>query len=103
LRDSPVNFQISAPVQPGNSGGPLLDQFGDVIGIVVSKLDAVKISGLTGDIPQNVNFAIKASEVVQFLSRNAVTPIIGKAKEPLKTEAIASRAQSIATQLVCTL
>ena len=51
-------LQITAPVQPGNSGGPLLDQSGNVIGVVVSKLDTLKIARATGDIPQNVNFAI---------------------------------------------
>jgi S1-C subfamily serine protease len=101
LRDNPVNFQISAPVQPGNSGGPLFDQYGNVIGIVVSKLDAAKVSGLTGDIPQNVNFAIKVDGAIKFLQQNGVSPVIGSVKEPLRNEEIAFRAKSIALQLVC--
>lgn len=56
-------LQISAPVQPGNSGGPLLDVSGNVIGVVVGKLDALKVAGATGDIPQNVNFAVNPSLV----------------------------------------
>jgi S1-C subfamily serine protease len=52
-------LQISAPVQPGNSGGPVLDRNGNIVGIVVSKLDAIKTAIATQDIPQNVNFAIK--------------------------------------------
>ncbi|MDQ2802512.1 MAG: serine protease [Pseudomonadota bacterium] len=68
LRDNPRNFQISAPVQPGSSGGPLLDMQGHVIGVVVSKLNAARVEELTGgDIPQNVNFAVKGAEVVAFL------------------------------------
>jgi S1-C subfamily serine protease len=59
LLDNRRNLQISAPIQPGNSGGPLLDQFGNVIGVVVAKLDAAKAASIIGDIPQNVNFAIK--------------------------------------------
>lgn len=71
LRDNPLHFQISAPVQPGNSGGPLLDAQGHVIGVVVSKLNAAKIAQMTGgDIPQNVNFAIKAPEATNFLASN---------------------------------
>jgi serine protease Do len=101
LRDNPVNFQISAPVQPGNSGGPLFDQSGNVIGIVVSKLDAAKVSQLTGDIPQNVNFAIKSAEVVRFLRGNGINPIVGKESAPLKTETIASSGQSVTIQLIC--
>jgi S1-C subfamily serine protease len=74
LRDNPRQFQISAPVQPGNSGGPLLDGSGNVVGVVVSKLNAQRIARSTGDIPQNVNFAIKGTEAVDFLRRNGVQP-----------------------------
>ncbi|MCO6416362.1 serine protease [Siccirubricoccus sp. KC 17139] len=74
LRDNPRQFQISAPVQPGNSGGPLLDMQGHVVGVVVSKLNAQRIAQSTGDIPQNVNFAVKGHEAMDFLRRNGVEP-----------------------------
>lgn len=75
LRDNPTNLQISAPVQPGNSGGPLLDSQGHVVGVVVSKLNAVRIARMTGgDIPQNVNFAVKGTEALAFLRSNGVQP-----------------------------
>jgi S1-C subfamily serine protease len=74
LRDNPRQFQISAPVQPGNSGGPLLDRSGNVVGIVVSKLNAQRVARSTGDIPQNVNFAVKGTEALDFLRRNGVQP-----------------------------
>ena len=74
LRDDPKQFQISAPVQPGNSGGPLLDRGGNVVGVVVSKLNARTVARRTGDIPQNVNFAIKAAEALDFLRSNGVQP-----------------------------
>ena len=75
LRDNPANFQISAPVQPGNSGGPLLDSQANVIGVVVSKLNAARIAEMTGgDIPQNVNFAVKGTEALAFLRANGVQP-----------------------------
>ena len=74
LRDNPLHIQISAPVQQGNSGGPLLDAQGNVIGVVVSKLSAVRVAAVTGDIPQNVNFAIKGTEALAFLRANGVQP-----------------------------
>ena len=49
-------IQISASVQPGNSGGPLIGEDGSVVGVVVGKLNALKMATATGDIPQNVNF-----------------------------------------------
>jgi S1-C subfamily serine protease len=60
-------IQITAPVQPGNSGGPLVDEHGRVVGIVVAKLDAVEVARATGDIPQNVNFAIRGNLLTTFL------------------------------------
>lgn len=59
LQDDPRFFQISVPVQSGNSGGPLVNQRGEVVGIVTSKLDALQMAKATGDLPQNVNYAIK--------------------------------------------
>jgi len=53
-------IQITALVQPGNSGGPVLDSSGNAVGVVVSKLDAIAMAQATGDIPQNVNFAVSA-------------------------------------------
>jgi len=73
LRDNPLHFQISAPVQPGNSGGPLLDSQGHVAGVVVAKLNAARIAEMTGgDIPQNVNFAIKGTRALDFLRLRGV-------------------------------
>ena len=73
LRNNPANLQISAPVQPGNSGGPLLDLQGHVVGVVVSKLNAARIAEMTGgDIPQNVNFAVKGTEALAFLRQHRV-------------------------------
>lgn len=67
MRDDPNSFQFSAEVQKGNSGGPLIGPGGMVVGVVRSKLDAIKISEATSDLPQNVNFATKSSELIKFL------------------------------------
>ena len=66
IGDDPRAWQISVPVQPGNSGGPLLDEDGNVIGVVVSKL-GLKAAQATGDIPQNVNYAVKSTYALALL------------------------------------
>lgn len=72
LYDDTRLMQISVPVQPGNSGGPLVDLAGNVVGVITSKLDAVAVAEATGDIPQNINFAIKALVARSFLDANDV-------------------------------
>ena len=87
LRDNQQQFQISAPVQPGNSGGPLLDLAGNIVGVVTSKLNAQRVAQSTGDIPQNVNFAIKGTEAVDFLRRNGVNPQMADSTNTLRNAA----------------
>jgi S1-C subfamily serine protease len=60
LGDDPDMYQISVPVQSGNSGGPLLDEQGNVVGIVTAKLSAGAMYRATEDLTENVNFAIKS-------------------------------------------
>ena len=67
LQDDPRHWQISVPVQPGNSGGPLFDEAGNVVGVVLSKLDAIKVVKITGDLPQNVSYATKSIYALPLL------------------------------------
>ena len=67
LKDDPTFFQVSVPIQPGNSGGPLFNERGEVIGITTSSLSLLAIDAM-GAIPQNVNYAIKSSFVKNLLS-----------------------------------
>jgi S1-C subfamily serine protease len=61
MADDPRVFQISVPIQPGNSGGPLVDQRGNVIGITTAQLSSLRMLKSSGSVPQNVNYAIKIS------------------------------------------
>ena len=94
-------MQISAPVQPGNSGGPLFDRNGNVVGIVVAKLDALKVAAAIGDIPQNINFAIKASVATAFLDAQRVSHAEKADNPALSTPDIAERAKALTMQVVC--
>jgi S1-C subfamily serine protease len=78
--DDPRLFQISAAIQPGNSGGPLLRPDGTVVGIVVAKLDEIATANTTGSLPQNVNYALKSSFVLSFLE--ALPELSGKLLSP---------------------
>jgi serine protease Do len=80
LRDNAAQFQISAEVQPGNSGGPMLDMQGNVVGVVVSKLNAQRVAQMTGDLAQNVNFAVKGERAVDFLRRAGVQPTMAESR-----------------------
>ncbi|WP_217520187.1 S1C family serine protease [Roseicyclus elongatus] len=65
-------IMLSAPVQPGNSGGPLVSADGTVLGVIVSRLDDLAILDATGTIPQNMNFATSVTSLVRFLRENLV-------------------------------
>jgi len=66
------NIQIDAAVQPGSSGGPILDDKGNVVAVTVAKLDVEKIIEEYGVIPEDTNFGIKSNVVVNFLESNSV-------------------------------
>jgi S1-C subfamily serine protease len=101
LNDNTSMFQISAPVQPGNSGGPLIDQLGNVVGVVESKLDAIKVANITEDIAQNVNFAIKASVAINFLESHGLDPATEASKQRLEPAQIAELARQFSVRLSC--
>lgn len=93
--------QITAPVQPGNSGGPVLDSAGNLMGVVVSKLDAIKAAKITGDIPQNVNFAINANVLRSFLDANSVEYETANSDKAIASTAIAEKAKGFTVLVEC--
>jgi S1-C subfamily serine protease len=95
------HFQISAPVQPGNSGGPVLDRNGLVVAVVVAKLNAVLEANRIGDIPQNVNFAIKANVAMNFLDGTGLSYTRTDPNEPLDTPTIADMARGFTFLVEC--
>ena len=66
------NMQIDAALQPGNSGGPVIDFQGNVVGVAVAKLDLKVILERFKGLPENTNFAIKSSVLLNFLNSNGV-------------------------------
>ena len=94
-------LQISAPVQPGNSGGPLLDASGALVGVVAEKLNAIRVAKATGSIPENINFAIKTGALRDFLDNSVIRYQTSNATSELKTADIASAARSYTMLITC--
>jgi S1-C subfamily serine protease len=94
-------IQISAPVQPGNSGGPLLGENGSIVGVVVGKIDAVRVAKAIGDIPQNVNFAVSLGTLQSFLNANGVPYVIDDGKGTKSPADIAAEASRYTMLLEC--
>ena len=101
LRDSPAQMQISVPIQRGNSGGPVFDQAGNVIGVVVSKLDALKMAARLGDLPQNVNFAIRGEVMRTFLETNQVNFPVSRSSVKLENTDIAAQGAAVTVRVRC--
>ncbi|MGH6768610.1 MAG: S1C family serine protease [Xanthobacteraceae bacterium] len=101
LADDTRMLQISAPVQPGNSGGPLVDRHGNVVGVIVSKLNALSVAQVTKDLPQNINFAIKSVIAASFLESNDVSAPTATSTTVLDTPQIAERAKAFTVRISC--
>ena len=93
-------LQVTAPIQPGNSGGPLLDQSGNVVGIVEARLSDRSMTAI-GQVPQNVNFAIKAGVAARFLDENGVRYRTASAGAVLDLPSIADVARRFTVLIVC--
>lgn len=101
FRGQSTRMQISAPIQPGNSGGPVLASDGHVVGVVVASLDALAVADGGDGIPQNVNFAVRGEIAKLFLAQNGINPKLGGDGVRLKPESIAQSAASFTVYIEC--
>ena len=101
-QDDARYFQIRVPVQPGNSGGALVDERGNVVGVVSAKLSARAALAASGALPENVNYAVKSSYLLSFLE--SVPEVSAKLKEPntreMKFEDVVKVAEQAAVLLL---
>lgn len=72
LGNNTNQIQITAPIQPGSSGSPVLNKKGEVVGVVSMKLSDSKMAKATGSIGQNVNFAVSGQTLKTFLATHKV-------------------------------
>jgi S1-C subfamily serine protease len=101
LRGDASRFQISAPIHKGNSGGPILGQDGQVIGIVTSKLDALAVQKRTGDLPQNISFGVRGEIAQTFLQTHAARFASGAGGRKLENTEVAAIGRSITLLVAC--
>jgi len=95
-----TTIQIDAPSQPGNSGGPVLDSSGNLIG-VSSQILSKRYADNTGHIAQNVNFAIKSYIVEGFLQSSSVEYEVGQLEDRLELPEIADKAKTFTVLVSC--
>ncbi len=88
INDDPRMFQISIPVQPGNSGGPMFNHNGEVIGIITSTINNAYLIINKGAFPQNVNFSVKINYLFNLLE------LLPTKVEPIKTRSITANSTS---------
>lgn len=98
IKDDPTEYQISVPVQPGNSGGPLVNTTGNVEGVIVARLDEAAALASVGSLPQNVNYAIKSNVLRDFLSQSPGVKLA--MASGIAGSAVASVQQAVAIVLV---
>jgi len=87
LRGEASYMQISVPVQPGNSGGPIVNYNGEVLGVVAATAAVEGFYKDTGSLPQNVNWAVKSDFV-----RPMIDEVPRRSRSTSRTSAI-ERAQ----------
>lgn len=77
LNNSYNQFQMDAPIQPGNSGGPIVNSNGHLRGIAVSSIDMQVLFEEYGALPQNINFGIKVDILKNILDANEINYSVG--------------------------
>ncbi len=101
VKDDPNVIQITAAVQPGNSGGPLLDRSGNIAGVVVSKINSLYFAKKYNDIPQNISFAIRSRLLREFLDKQNITYETAELQDRKETTQISKIAEAIAVVVEC--
>ena len=101
MKNNASMYQFTAPIQAGNSGGPLLDRSGNVVGIITSSMNAIWMAQEIGSLPQNVNFAIKDAIAKTFLDISNINYKTSPSKERIDRADIIDNASGFVVRVEC--
>jgi S1-C subfamily serine protease/uncharacterized protein YecT (DUF1311 family) len=101
MNDDSRYLQLTAPVQPGSSGGPLVDLSGNVVGIVSARINDLVVAEATGTLPQNINFAIKSTTIREFLDAHRIDYLGSPSDTKLDAADVGERAMKSTVMVEC--
>jgi len=85
LNDEPLVYQITVPIQPGNSGGPLVNESGQVVGVITSTASSLEFFKQSGVMPQNINWAVKSDYLIPLLDSHSSGKKKGSRREIIQS------------------
>ena len=94
-------FQFTAPIQPGNSGGPILNEYGGVVGMSVATVSNKKFEEMVDTLVQNINFGIRQSSIQSLLDQEQIDYEKGNANWFKNEESVAEEAKSGTVLIKC--
>ena len=101
IGNNSTELQFTAPIQPGNSGGALVDRSGAVVGVTASSLDDLAALERGGFVPQGVNFAVRREIIIAFLETQGVSLEPENAAATMTVADIAQRARKSVLPIIC--
>jgi len=101
MGDDSSQFQMDAVVQAGNSGGPTYDENGNIVGVIISQLNRLKVAKALGSLPENVNFGNKASTERQFMTSAGLPTKWSNRSERWSTKDLVQIAKHQTVMVVC--
>ncbi len=99
--DPAKRVMLTAPIQPGNSGGPVLNKAGEVVGVVVSRANDLKVLEGTGTLPQNMNFAVSTEPLLGFLDKADVFFPQGRTDAKPLDDGVPPETQASVVSILC--
>ncbi|MGF1630429.1 MAG: serine protease [Kiloniellaceae bacterium] len=92
---------VRGDVRRGNSGGPLLDGGGDVIGVVVAKIDSVSVYNVTGDVVREIGLVLPGDVLLRFLEEHGISHLEAQRRPPQSNARVLEDARPFMVRIGC--